>query len=150
MAFVNSFLVGTDLSITIYNNQTGASVLLDGKRTRFRSKDKSKMIKSDPIDNGGIPDHRILPDGWNGTIEVDRQSDDFAALYAQLEAAYYAGQGQQFFTITATEPNLRTSGIARYQYTNCVFHNYDPGEWSKETQVKVSVEFEAAQRLKVQ
>ncbi len=151
MAFVNNFLVGTDLSLTIFNNQNpSGAVLLDGKRTRFRTKDKSKLIKSDPIDNGGIPDHRVLPDGWNGTIEVDKQSDDFATLYAFLEANYYAGNLQQFFTITETAPNLRTSGTSRYQYSNCVFHDYDPGEWTKESQVKASVEFDAAQRIKVQ
>lgn len=150
MAFVNSFLVGTDLSLTIFNNQTGASVILDGKRTSFKSKDKSKLVQSEPIDNGGVPDHRVLANGWSGSLNVDRQSDDFAALYAFLEANYYAGNGQQFFTITATEPNLRTSGIARYQYTFCVFHGYDPGEWTKESQVKASVDFDCAQRIKVQ
>jgi hypothetical protein len=150
MAFVNTFLVGTDLSLSIFNNQTGASVVLDGKRTSFKSKAKDKVLEGSFIDSGGVVDHRVIPGGWNGTLAVDRQSDDFATVFALLEANYYAGNGQVTFTITATEPNLRTGGTGRYQYVNVVFHGYDPGEWTKDSQVKATVDFDAAQRIKVQ
>jgi hypothetical protein len=148
--FTNTFNVGTDLSLTITRNDTGAAVTLDGKKTDFRSKAKDRLIESQPIDNGGVPDHRVVAGGWSGSIAVDRATDDFAALFAFLEANYYAGGGQVYFTIVSTEPNANKSKTSRYLYSNCVFHGYDPGSWTKEAKVSATIDFDCAQRTKVQ
>jgi hypothetical protein len=143
---LGTFLVGTDLSISITANATGAQVLLDGKRTNFTQKADDTLLKSEVIDNGGLPDHRVIPNGWSGTIDVDRASGDFDALFAFLEANYYAGGAQQYFTITVSTPNYRTGGIDRYAYQGVVFHGYDPGTYTKTTITKVTVNWAAQQR----
>jgi hypothetical protein len=146
---LGTFLVGTDLSISITANATGAQVLLDGKRTNFTQKADDTLLKSEVIDNGGLPDHRVIPNGWSGTIDVDRASGDFDALFAFLESNYYAGGAQQYFTITVATPNKRTGGTDQYQYQGVVFHGYDPGTYTKTTITKVTVNWAAQQRTAV-
>lgn len=148
MSFGPFFNVGTDQSVTI-TNATGGAVTLDGKRSMMEMQAADSVIKSEPIDNGGIPDHRVIADGWTGTIEVEKQSDNFGALAAFLDANYYAGGAQQYFTITETIRTPDGSGSSRYQYSNCVFHGYKPGSWSKKQIVKARVEVAAAQRIQL-
>jgi len=148
MAFAptGTFIVGTDLSLTITNNQTGTQVLLDGKRTNFTQKAEDTLLKSEVIDNGGLPDHRVISNGWTGTIEVDRTSGDFDALFAFLEANYYAGGDQQYFSISVKTPNQRTGGTDSYLFQGVVFHGYDPGSYAKSTITKATVNWAAQQR----
>jgi hypothetical protein len=146
--FTNSYNVGTDLrSLTILNNTSNSSVFLDGKKTMFEMQDDSMMLKSKPIDNGGVPDHRVLGDGWSGSIKVDRASANFGLLYAYLQQQYYAGAVQQYFTITETAQNASGIGVVRFQYTNAVFHGYHPGTWEKETIVSAVISVAAQQRI---
>lgn len=142
-----TFNVGTDLSLSITRNDTNQQVVLDGKKTRFSSHDKSKLVESQPIDDGGRPDHRVIPGGWTGTIEVDKSQSDFAVLYATIEEAFYDGLQQVYFTLIATEPNADGSGTQRFAYRKAVFHGYDPGTWEKENITKAKVEFDAAERV---
>lgn len=148
MSFVNptGFLVGTDLSLTITNNQTGAAVLLDGRRTKFTGRANDAVLEGDAMDNGGLVDLRVIPKTWSGVLEVDRSSDDFDQLFAFMEANFRAGGTQQFFTIVDSKPNLRTGGISSYVFSGVVFHGYDPGEWSRNSITKASVNWTAQQR----
>lgn len=146
--FINSFNVGTDLSLTIVNNQTGAIVRLDGKKTDYDPSDKSKLIESTPIDNGGVPDHRVVYGGWQGTITVDKASGDFERLYAFMEAQYYLGAPQSYFTVIETQRSPVPGGASlRFQYTNVVFHQYKSGPWAKETKTQAKCEFAAAMKV---
>jgi hypothetical protein len=148
-AIINSFNVGTDASLTITNNSNGGLVVLDGKKTSFNAKSEDKVIKSSPIDNGGIPDHRVIADGWTGTIEVDRANADFGSLYSVLEQNYYAGAPQAYFVITVTVQRPDGSGVDRTQFLNAVFHGYDPGTFTKDNKVSSRVSFSAAQCVEV-
>lgn len=149
-SFMGTFNVGTDLSIAITNNSNGASVTLDGRLVRFHVDEKDDMIESTPIDYGGLVDHRVLPHGLTGEIEVDRNSDPFSALIAFLDAQFYAGGPQTFFTITTVERYANGSGQGEYLHTMVAFHAYKPGMWQRErTPVKASIQFECQQRLKV-
>jgi hypothetical protein len=144
-AFVNTFNIGTDLSLTIKDNTTGATVLLDGKKTSFNIRSKDHMIQSSPIDSGGVPDHRNIPAGWSGSIEVDRQNDGFTALMVALEQAYFAGGQQRYFTITLTVQRPDGSGAYRYSAQNSVFHSLDFGSFTKEAKVSARYDFDCAQ-----
>lgn len=143
---LGTFLVGTDLSLTITNNQTGAQVVLDGKRTNFTQKADDNLLKSEVCDNGGLPDYRVLANGWSGTIDVDRTSGDFDALYAFMEANYYAGGDQQYFSISVNTPNQKTGSVDSFLFQGVVFHGYDPGSYAKTTITKVTVNWAAQQR----
>ena len=143
-----SYNIGTDQSIVITNLSTGAAVTLDGRRTSFTSESGDKLEEGAAVDNGGLIDARVIPGRWTGTIEVDRAGSDFSALFAYLEAQFYAGAPQTFFSIEAYEPNADKSATAVFQYTKVLFHGYKPGTWARE-RVKASVNFSAQERKQV-
>lgn len=145
-----SFNIGTDLSLVITNLSSGAQVTLDGRRTKFTSSAKDKVIEGTAIDNGGLVDHRVEPGGWTGSLEVERANDNFSALVSMLDAAFYAGAAQTFFTIESYEPTSDKTAMAVYQFTRVVFHGYKPGDWTRSSAVRPSVSFEAQERKKVQ
>jgi hypothetical protein len=146
--FTNSFSVGTDLvSLTILSVTDNSTVFLDGKKTMFEMQDNSILLKSKSIDAGGVPDHRVLADGWSGSIRVDRAGANFGLLYAYLEAQYYAGAVQTYYTITETTQNASGIGVQRFQYKNCVFHEYKPGAWERESVVVATISIAAQQRV---
>lgn len=149
MAFINSFNVGTDLSLTILSNadntvMPGKLITLDGKKTSFKEVDNSKVLTSEPIDNFGVPDSRVIPGTWSCTIGVDRSSNAFGQLYALLQQLFYQGGSQQYFTVTKTVRDPKGNGQTREQYLNCVFHNYDKGAWEKQSINKPTVQITAA------
>jgi hypothetical protein len=111
--------------------------------------DDAIMLKSKPIDGGGVPDHRVLADGWSGSIRVDRAGANFGILYAYLQTQYFQGAVQQYFTITETTQNASGIGVVRFQYQNCVFHGYHPGTWEKETIVSATISVAAQQRVQL-
>lgn len=148
MANTGTFNLGTDQSVVITNLASGATVTLDGRRSSFTSESKDKLHESDSVDNGGLVDHRWQPRGYQGTIEVERYSDDFSALQAFLDASFYNGAPQTFFTIESYEPKADRSAVAVYQFTRVVFHGYKPGTWAND-KVKPSVSFAAQERKKV-
>lgn len=137
---------GVQQSISIVRNDTGATVILDGGRTRFTSKAEDELLKSNVMDNGGRVVPKVIPGGWGGTIDVERGTADFSDLYAFLETNYYAGGGQVYFTITETNQRADMSGSDSFQYVNSVFHGYDPGTWARNEIVKGSVQFFASER----
>jgi hypothetical protein len=147
-SFIDGFLIGTQLSVVIQRDDTGAQVALDGRRTTFSVEERGKLETSEPIDNGGLVEDLWVPGGWQGTINVDRKSDSFSALRSQLDAAFYAGLARVTFTIFTVEPAADLSYVAQYRHTKCVFHGYKPGEWTRE-RVKPSVQFVCQQRIKV-
>ncbi|MDE2099943.1 MAG: hypothetical protein KGL39_22005 [Patescibacteria group bacterium] len=151
MSFINSFNVGTDQSITItaVNPIAGvpAIVTLDGKREMFEMKASDVLVKSEPIDNGGIPDHRVVSDGWAGQIQVEKQSANFSLLASFLDQNFYAGGPQQYFQIIETIRQPGGAGVERNQYVDCVFHGYEPGTWQKKQITKARVSVAAAQRV---
>jgi hypothetical protein len=141
-----TFNVGTDKVITVINNSTSESVRLGGRLTEIQSASKDQMIASTPIDNGGRVDHRVLPEGWAGTLTVDRANGDADNLKALLDAAYYAGSGQVFFTINETIRNQADGSQDSFQYTNVVLHDFDGGAWRKD-KVPTRIQFQAQERL---
>ena len=145
-ANLGTFLVGTDLSLTITSNTTGAQILLDGKRTNFTQKAEDTLLKGEVIDNGGLPDYRVLQNGWAGTIEVNRASGDFDALMALQEANFVAGGQQGYFSMHVKTPNFKTGGVDSFLFQGVVFHGYDPGSYAKTTMTKVTVNWAAQQR----
>jgi hypothetical protein len=147
--YTNSFTLGTDQSITIQNNQTGAQVTLDGKRSMMSMDNSDVLVKSDTIDGGGVVDHRVVGDGWAGTIEVEKQNASFSALVSYLDANYYAGGSQQYFTIMETINLPGGQGTEYNSYIDCVFHGYKPGSWQKKNATKVTISVACAQRINI-
>ena len=147
-ATINSFNIGTDLlSLTIVDNETGDSVTLDGKKDMFEAQAADDVLKTTPIDNGGLPDHRVLANGWTGTVRVDRNNGSFGAYYAFLEQSFYNNGVQHYCTVTSTVQDADGLGVERMQYLNVVFHGYKPGTFEKMTKTTSEVAWQAQQRV---
>lgn len=144
----NSFTIGTDLlSLRITDNDTGQTVVLDGKKDMWESNASDDVIKTTPIDGGGRPDHRVVANGWQGSINVDRANQNFGAYIAFLEQNYYNGGLQHYSTVTETVQRADGSGVDRFQYTNLVFHGYKPGSFQKMSKVQSDVSWQCQERL---
>lgn len=145
--FGSGFNIGTDQSIVITNQQDFSNVILDGKRGMMEMTAKDTLLESDVMDNGGIVDSRVISEGYTGTIEVEKQSQNFSQLVKFLDANYYNGGFQQFFTIVETIRLPNNQGTEVNTYIDCVFHGYKPGSWAKKSITKPRVEIKAAQRV---
>lgn len=143
----NSFVVGTDQSITITPAGGGAAITLDGKRGMFEMNDTDTLLKSDVIDNGGLVDARSIKEGWDGTIEVEKSASGFSTLMKFLDLNYYLGGAEQLYTISETIRLPNGQGTESNTYIDCVFHGYKPGQFQKKQITKARVEVHAQQRV---
>lgn len=148
-AFIDGFSIGTQQSVVIMRDDTGAQIQLDGRRTQFSSEERGKLETSEPVDNGGLVEDVWIPGGWQGTVDVDRKADYFSALRAFMDNAFYSGAPRITFTIISYEPVADLSAVNIYRYTKCTIHGYKPGAWTRE-RVKPSFSFVAQQRIKDQ
>jgi hypothetical protein len=143
------FTIGTDQSVVIIDQTTNTQIQLDGKRRSMDSKAKDSLLESEPIDDGGLTDARQIPEGWTGTIEVEKSNAQFSAFIKLMDAAYYAqSSGQRYFTIVETiRPPRPTVPIEINTFVDVVFHGYEPGQFQKKSITLARVQFKAAQRV---
>jgi hypothetical protein len=139
---------GTANSIYITRSDTGAAVTLDGLRAKFEYKDEDELLKSNVMDGGGVVVGKRIPGGLSGTIEVERNSDEFNNLMQFLDQNYYAQGADVYFTITETwfSPGTLTNPNIN-QLQNVVFHGYSRGAWERTAINKPSVSFFASKSL---
>src|SRR6185312_6111726 len=97
----------------------------------------------------GIVRYLEIPDGWDGTFSYEKQDDQIDAYFAQLEAAYYAGQNIATSMITETITNADQS-ISQYRYTGVQFKFDDAGTWKGDQAVSQRISWCASRRIKVQ
>ncbi len=145
-----TFNIGTDKSIVIIDNDTGAPIDLGGHVIDFTSQPKHKTITSDPIDAQGYSQHRLTYDGWSGTVTVYRANGGAEALEALMEANYHNGGTQKYFTITETIRNQYDGSVNIFQYIYAVMMLQDAGTWKKDAAVPIRVQFEAQGRTQLQ
>lgn len=143
----NVFNIGTDASLLIMRNDTGAQIALDGKRRSMTYRANDRVINNEPIDDGGVMDHRVIPGSWSITLEAERSTGDFSEEQKATEAQFFAGGPQVFYTITLIEPNADKTQSVTSTFIRAVQHGYDVGPYEREQTVRVRVEFTAALRV---
>jgi hypothetical protein len=141
------------LVITCSNTEVAPTgvVYLDGRREKFSSKYNDTIVESEPCDNGGVIDLVRIPGKITGSLTIARQNAAFGAVIAALDAAFYSGAPDTAFTITSTEPAVDGTGVINsFQYQNVRFHEYEPGEWSRNAKTMVSTQFTCSLRNQLQ
>jgi len=140
---LNGFTVGRDIALTFVgpNGPLQFNLITD-----FRSKPEITDQKIKGLD--GITRHVRFPDGWSGSLSIERQDSTIDDYFAQLEANYYAGLNEQSMTITETITEVNGS-VSQYQYTGVLLKLDDAGDYSGDKTVKQSVSFVAQRRFKV-
>jgi hypothetical protein len=139
---MNNFSVGRDitLAVTTAQGQLGLHTI-----TKFTSKQDTTSNKVKLLD-GRIFNQRF-PDGWSGSLEVERADSTLDDYMAELEANYFAGMNETGCSITEIiqEPN---GSLSEYQYTGVVFTLTDAGNWAGDTTVKQTMNWVASRRIK--
>lgn len=142
---INSQSIGKDVSIDIYTSR-GSLNIPAAAITSFTSQPQTSSASSKGLD--GETRNAVFPDGWQGTIEVDRMSGVLDSHWADYEADYHNGVNLQPGTITETirEPD---GSISQYRYTKVVLNFTNAGGKQANQFVKQTLSFMASRRLKV-
>lgn len=141
---VGGYSVGKDVSLDVF---TTVGVIRFSTVTGFDSKQMTTKHTVKGLDG----ENRFLeiPEGWDGSITIERADDQLDAYIAQLESAYYAGLGIQPSQITETITNPDGS-ISVYRFTKVMFKYDDAGAWAGDKAVTQKLSWCASKRIKVQ
>lgn len=107
------FNIGRDVTLDIIDPQEGE--LRFSIITGFDKNARNQELESRPLSGEVLFTH--LPDGWEGTFDIDRANGDLDRWYARREAAYFRGGRLTNVTITETITELDGS-VSQYRYTN--------------------------------
>lgn len=126
--------------------------LADGGRldlpnvTGFQANPEYTEIASKRLDGNRL--HAALPDGWNGSFDLDRSNGDVDALMALVEAAWRDTGIIQSATVYQyiTDPSGAT---ATYEFTECSVTFPELGAWTADTKVTQKIAFRANRRNKL-
>lgn len=140
----NNFSTGQDVVLDVIT--TTGQLALPVTTTGFEAKPLYNRIKSRPLN--GPPLEAAIPDGWEGTITMDRQNSVVDDFFAAQEAGYFSGQNVLTATITETitEGN---GGISQYRYTNVSLRFDEAGSKKGDDKIQQTIGFFASFRLKV-
>jgi hypothetical protein len=136
--------LGPDHSIQITRQDNGATVILDGPRSKFNSKYEDEITKSSTIDFGGVVTGIRQPGGLSGSIDTEKGGNDFDGLMAFLDANYYAQGPGVWFTMTESILSPDRSTVQQNVFNDVVLHGYDRGSYERVGIVKPTVQFFAS------
>lgn len=139
------FSVGRDIQSVTINTPFG--ILAPSLVTDFSAKPEVSKKKSKGLTDGLVRTI-VMQEGYNGTIELDRKNQAVDRFFAQLEAAYYAGQNIGYSTIMQTIQE-KDGTISQFQFVGVVLVLEDAGHWKTDELVHMKLMFEAQQRIVV-
>lgn len=142
---INNQTIGKDVSVNIVTS-TGNFTIPPAAITKFDATPDTSTERRKGLD--GISRFAVYPDGWKGSLEIDRFDSTVDDYWAQYESDYYAGRNLQPATITETiqEPS---GAITQYRYTGVLFDLKDIGAREPDKIIKQKVDFVASRRIKV-
>lgn len=150
LQFDNSaYNIGTDfVSLVIIDNSTGQPIDLGGRLVSFEDKPDVSISKSDGIDNGGKVFKRRIPEGYTGTIVIDRRNDSWEAVEADMDAKFYDNGEDRRFTVTATKRDADSRQLKTYQYLGAILYTQSGAPWRKSTTpVQIHITMEAVEKV---
>lgn len=140
---VNSYSVGRDLSFVL--NGPNGRIVLNGV-TDYNTKPTFTHLSHKGLDGERTNAH--VPDGWEITMRLDRQDPIVDTFFAQLEAAYFAGQNLQNGSISETIQEADGS-VSIFQYTKVSLRYDDAGSWKGDSLIPISLTALASRRNKI-
>ncbi len=137
------FNIGRDVSVVLI----GPLGRVDLKNVvGFDEKQTTHKVKSRPL--AGPPMQADIPDGWSGTIHVERASSVADDALSAAEASFWAGgvlgAWQVYRFVNEVDGSSST-----YRYDGCAVSLTDAGTWSADAVVKQTIAFEASTRTRV-
>lgn len=142
-----TFNLGTDLSVSVIDNDTNAPISLAGRLVSFKADPHTAWVKSLPIDNQGLPQHRTTPQGWSISMSIDRAQGDLDSLQALMESNFFTQGKQKYFTVGQNTRNQNNSQVDSYNFLYCAGSLETSGDYKNADKVVVTLKFEAQQRV---
>lgn len=142
---MNNQSVGRDVSLDLYTSK-GILPIPAAAITKFDTMPQTTSTASKGLD--GQTRYGVFPDGWKGSMDVDRLGAQLDTFWAQIEADFYNGVNILPGTITETiqEPD---GSVSQFRYTGVMFDFKDAGSKVANQLVKQKLDFMAARRIKV-
>ncbi len=140
----NNFSLGKDIVLDVITPQ--GVLALPVTTTGFEAKPIYNRIKSKGLD--GINREAAVPEGWEGSITLDRQNNAIDAFFAKQEAGYYAGQNVLTASITETISEADGS-VSQYRYVNVSLRFDEAGKKTGDNKIEIHIGFFASQRQQV-
>ena len=141
---ISGYTIGQDVKLTFIIPNFGEVELSELVSFNATPTNTTKTVQ--PMN--GNPKHLVFQEGWSGTIEGERNNDSIDALWARLEAAYFAGEDILGGTISQTI--IENDGkLSRYLYEDVQFRLEDAGTYRGNDTVMWRMSFEASRKLKV-
>lgn len=138
------FNTGRDVSVDVVGPNGIISLSLV---TDFNSHQAISKLKSAGLD--GVTRYYNVPDGWMGSISIDRADRNLDDLIQLYEATYYTGGTFTYGSITETVQEVNGT-ISQFRFVNVVFSCSDAGNWRKDSNVTPKLDWEASRRILVQ
>lgn len=145
MAGANDFSLGKDVTLQI-TTPTGA-LPLPVTVTSFEARPQTNKIRRTGLD--GVNRGANIPNGWEGSIKLDRHDSTIDDFFAAAEAGFYNGQNSYTASITETISEI-SGATSQYRYTGVVLNLDEAGEKAGDKEVNMTIGFFASKRLKVQ
>lgn len=142
---MNGSNLGRDVSIDIVTPY-GAIQIDPSMITSFTPTPGSVNEKRKGLD--GTPRHYIIPDGYSGSITVERSDSTLDDWWARFEADYYAGVQLPASTITETITNADGT-VSQFRYVGVMLDVNSLGERRADQPITMNLSFVASKRLKV-
>lgn len=142
---MNGQTVGRDVSLDLYTSK-GILAIPAAAITKFDTTPVTTSTASKGLD--AVTRYAVFPDGWKGSMDIDRMNGNLDTYWSQVEADFYGGVNQLPGTITETiqEPD---GSVSQYRYTGVMFDFKDAGSKVANQLVKQKLDFMAARRIKV-
>lgn len=136
--------IGKDIAIDV-TLPTGTILNID-RVTSFDKKQMTTHLSSKGMD--GLHRHAEIPDGWQGTITIDRAGPSIDNFFAALEANYYATGNISPVRITETIQD--TDGTTtQFRYEGCSLKLSEGGSSTSDKYVSQKIDWMSSVRKKV-
>jgi hypothetical protein len=133
---VNGLTVGKSLTLNLH---TSKGELVIPNITSFTIKPATINLKD--INMAGRVRYANLPTGYMGTIQITRGNNAMEQYWLQYQQDYLNGENLLPSTITTTTVEVDGS-VSQLVYTGVMFDMKDFGEYSGETYVKQTLDFQ--------
>lgn len=143
MPFQN-FSTGKDVTLQVVTPDGILSIPL---ATSFKPEPEYSEIKSKILDGRTLKD--FIPDGWKGTIQLDRSDAGVDQYFAQLEDNYYNGVTPGGAVTIFETIQEKDGSITEYRYDEVSLKLSESGEYSGDKKVEQKIEFHATRRRRV-
>lgn len=141
---INNQSVGKDVSICL-NTSKGTLNIPAAAITKFDATPDTSQEARKGLD--GVTRYAVFPNGWKGSLEIDRMNNAVDDFWRQYEEDYYAGINLLPGTINETIQEADGS-INQYRYEGVMFDLKDAGSREADKVIKMKLDFYASRRKK--